>query len=206
MARFEDLLSDTRAGLPGAPDFIILKALRAGAEELCRESHCWRQLLDPMSTAVDGAELELEVPDGARVEKVLYAKCDGTVMQQGRAREVLSLTGSGSWCYAFALDPLRPVLHLRPVPDRVRSIEVMAVLVPLHDAASLPDELVSKYRRGIVALAKAHVMALSPGMPYHNLQEAAIQSGLGQEWITRAKREQHSGGHVLLRVAPRRFC
>lgn len=202
------MLAETRAGIPAAPDLVLLRELRNGAEELCRQSHCWQEVLDPIGMQGGVFEYDLGAPSGSRVERILWAKYNGRIIDSNaRDREVLKQLASDGAPRAISLSPSTPTFHVYPTPraSDTENVEIMAVLVPLPNATSIADHIIDKYRRGIIAIAKARLMGLAPGMPWHNPQMAAVQAAVGDEWVLRAKREQHSGGHTLLRVAPRRF-
>lgn len=208
MARLDTLLGETRAGIPGAPDPVLLRALRNGAEELCRQSQCWQEQLDPIQMQAGVFEYDLSPPAGTRVERIVWAKYNGRLMDWNvRDRDLMAQTASTGAPRAISLSPSTATFHVHPTPreNDTANVDVYAVLVPLPNATSVADHIINKYRRGIIAIAKAQLMALSPGMPYHNPQMAAVQADIGNEWIVRAKREQHSGGHVPMRVAPRPF-
>ena len=209
MARFEDMLTDTRAGLPAAPDILILGALRRAAAELCRQSHVWQERLDdqPVISGID--EYDSGAPSGARVERIVWVKYNGRLLddQQLRERELLAQTASVGAPRAYSVSTSAQRFNVWPTPGVADTgvLSVYATLVPLPTASSLPDDIAAEYRPGIVALAKADMMVLSPGMPWHNPQEAAIQKDIGDGWIVRAKRKQFGGAHTQLRVAPQRF-
>ncbi len=209
MARFEDMLPDARAGLPAAPDPVILGALRRAAAALCRESHVWQEVLDDQPAVPGQSEYDIGAPSGARVERAVWVKYKGALLDfHVRDRELLAQSAVPGVPRAYSTSTAAQVLHLWPTPavGETGPIAVYATLVPLPSATTLPDDIAIAYRPGLIALAKADLMALSPGMPWHNLKEAAVQSEIGHEWIVRAKRNQHSGGHVPLRAAPRMFA
>ncbi len=205
MARFEDLLPDARAGLTHAPDRLILRALRRGAMELCRQSHVWREALDPIAAVIGTHTYEFGQPTGSRVERAMVLKFNGVMLQQARPQDLIALDAATGTPRCFALMPGQQEFRVHPTPDTAGEFEAFVALSPKADAQTLPDDLMREYAVGIIALAKAWLMAMSPGMPYHNLQEAAVQAAIGDEWVVRAKREQHGGGHAPLKVKIPRF-
>lgn len=208
MASFDTLLPDARAGLPAAPDRLILRALRRGAMELCRQSHVWQERLDPI-TLVAGTDMyDMDAPSGARVERIMVCKVNGRSIQQARPQDLELLDAATGMPRCFSLMPNTQQVMLHPAPDANAagvSLSLYVALSPTETATTLPDDLMREYALGIIALAKAQLMGSSPGQPYHNLQEAAVQAAVGADWISRAKRQQHGGGHTELRVRPRPF-
>lgn len=209
MARFEDMLPDARAGLPGAADFTILNALRRSAAELCRQSEVWQQQLDAFAVQAGVSQYDLSPPSGARVARIIWLKYDGTKIYPLAER---GLQGKDDGAIGpptnYSQSTSAQTLTLYPTPGTTdtKLIEIYATLVPLPNATTLPDDLAIEYRPGIVAGAKAELMAVSPSMPYHNPQEAAIQGAISDGWITRAKRRNASGAlGIPLRADPRRL-
>lgn len=177
--------------------------------ELCRQSHVWRELLDPISAVVGERTYELGAPSGARVERVMVLKLDGKLLQQARPQDLLAQESATGKPRCFALMANTQEFIVYPTPDSTvtgTTFELFVALSPLSNATTLPDDLMREYALGFIALAKAHLMSTSPGMPWHNLQEAAVQAAIGEDWTIRAKREQHGGGHTPLAVKQRPFA
>ena len=195
-----------RAGLTQAPDPVILRALRRASGELCRQSHVWREELETFAL-VSGEKLyELEAPSGARVERIMVLKVDGRLLAQARPQDIFELreTPGTPRCFGFSATTQEVVFS--PVPDtNGLAVQVYAALVPMPDSDELPDDVLAEYGPGLIALAKAHLMLTSVGMPYYDPRAAAVHAAIGEEWIVRAKRDQHGGGHTPLRARPRPF-
>lgn len=208
MARFDDLLPDARSGLTQVPDAILLRALRRGAMELCRQSHIWRESLDAIA-AEDGVHTyELGAPSGTRVERIVVMTFNGRAMQQARPQDLVALDSASGTPRCFAQMPVTQEFRLHPTPDASaagKSIEAFVALSPLANATTIPDDLLREYALGIISLGKAWLMGTSPGMPWHDLRQAAVQQAIGDEWVLRAKRDQHGGGHTPLTMKLRPF-
>lgn len=208
MARFDELLPDARSGLTHVPDNILLRALRRGAMELCRQSHVWRESLDPIAAESGTHTYELSPPGGTRVERIVVLKFDGKALQQERPQDLIARDEASMQPCRFALMPVSQEFRVHPTPGATaagKSFEVFAALSPLSNATTLPDDLLREYALGIISLAKVWLMGTSPGMPWHDLREAAVQEAIGAEWVLRAKRDQHGGGHTPLSVKLRPF-
>lgn len=209
MADLQDLLSDVRSGMAQAPDRTLLRALQRAAVYFFAQSHAWRAQIDTINLQAGVARYDVDAPPGAIVERVMVAKVDGSPMRsQLRPRELFmlqELTGRPS---VFAIDQLEQVIALHPTPGSSEdgiALDLFAVIVPTESIRQVPDSLMHRYRPGIVAYARADMFGLHPEMPWHNPKEATSQRALGDEYMTRAKRDQVSGGHVELRVQPRAF-
>lgn len=209
MASFEVMYPDVRAAAAQAPDRLILRALRHAATELCFASHVWREALDPIPAESGVAVYDYGAPTGSRVEKVLSLKFKGRVIDyNARPREVAMLDSTVSGPpLSWANNPITQQFTVWPTPgvDDVGDFEAFVVLVPTDTATSLPDGIIQAYRQGIIAYAKAELLALAPSMPWYDPNNATMQRQLGDEVTARAKRDQLSGGHVQMRVQPRRF-
>lgn len=177
--------------------------------ELCRQSHVWREVLDPIVAETGTHTYEFGQSAGTRVERVMVLKFNGSLLQQARPQDLLALDAATGTPRCFALMPGQQEFRVHPTPTAAQagqSFEAFVALSPQADAVTIPDDLMREYAIGIIALAKAWLMLSSPGMPYHNLQEAAVQAGIGEDWIVRAKREQHGGGHAPLKMKIPRFA
>jgi hypothetical protein len=207
VARFEDMLPNARAGLPAAPDIVILGALRRAAAELCRQSHVWQEQLDDQAAQPGTSVYDIDAPSGARVERIVWLKYNGRLLEcVERERELLARSPSIGPPRIWAQSTSAQTFAVWPTPGEgdTGPLTAYVTLVPLENASSLPDDIAAEYRPGLIALAKAELMA-KPGMPYYNPTESLRQDAIGQDWIVRAKRKQVSGAHVLLRVQPRPF-
>lgn len=208
MARFEDMLPDARAGLPGAADFTILNALRRAAAEVCRQSEVWKAALDPFNTQPGVTQYDLDAPSGARVARIRWLKYNGVRIEPMDEGDLLGLDPATGAPYRFAQSISAQTVTLFPTPTSIDTglVEIYATLVPLPNASTIPDDFAIAFRPGIVAMAKAELMAVSPTMPYHNPAEAQVQAAIGNEWIAAAKRREANGAMgVPLRAEPRRF-
>lgn len=210
MARYDDMLTDLRGAVYGAPDPILLRALKRATQELCKRSQCWRETLED-TYAQDGVgTYEFMAPFESVVDKVIHVKLGGKLLRySSRPDELLQRPSDASgrpcmWSQAAATQELM----LWPTPgadDHNAVISVYAVLSPTQRSTELPDMLVDEYGQGIVAQAKYELLMNSPGMPWHNPAQAQQQERLAADWFARAKRAQHSGHSQLLTVQPRRF-
>lgn len=206
MARFADLLPEARIGLASAPDLSIEAALRRGTQRLLRDSQLWTADLDPFALAAGVDTYDLE-PDLSRavVEKLLVVKVGGNRLAPARLVDLRALTsGEGTPTFAaLTVDGRQIVLH--PAPDLAsvgRLVRVHAALTLVRSAREFPDFLADEWHDAIVAAAHAEMYG-NRAMPWYDPQKALERELRYSEEAARAKRKQHSGGHVSMFVAPR---
>ncbi len=210
MALFEDMLPDVRGAAYGAPDPILLRALRRATQELCKSTQVWREILDD-TYAQDGiGAYEFSAPFEAIVDKIIHVKLDGRLIcTQVRPDDLKAQPETDpGWPRLYAQHSVRQELLLWPPPgpdEHDRVISVYAVLSPSQRAIDLPDALVDEWGQGIVARAKWDLLSNAPEQPWHNPRNGAMQREIADEVFVRAKRSQHSGHSTLLTVRPRRF-
>lgn len=207
--RFEDMLDNCRAGLPGAADFTILGALRRAAAELTRQSEVWQQTLDPIIVRSGKITYDYGAPSGSRVQRISFAKLDGveidcTLREQDTGGMNYSATGKPR---ALIPSMSAQTFDVFPTPDATADggvLSIKAVLVSLDTALTFPDDLGQEYKPGIVAGAKFELMSQHKGMPYYDPKGAVEQEEVAYAWIVRAKRRNLSGG-TQTRVRPQPF-
>lgn len=209
MARYEDMLPDVRGTVYGAPDIIILRALRRAAQSLCKSSQCWRETLDDTYAEAGVSAYEFASPFESVVDKIICVKVDGKeVGRQVRPDDILRQPEQTGFPRMFAQHAHRQELLLWPAPgadENEHVISVQAVLSPTLRATEIPDGIVAEYQQGIVAAAKADLLLNSPGQQWHNPELAGVQQSIADQIFAQAKRAQHSGHSMLLSVVPRRF-
>lgn len=209
MARLNDLLPLVRSAAYGAPDGVLLNALRRAAQELCQGAQCWREQLEDVYIQTGVARYEFNAPFEANVQRVLWVRFDGRLVRtQMRPDELLAHTPTTGEPRAFAQDAQTQELLLWPTPTAAENnkvLQVCAALSPTLRTDELPDGIADEYGRGLAAWAKWDLLTNAPEMPWHNPQLGMAQERYATEIFTRAKRAQHSGHSVPLTVQPRRF-
>lgn len=150
MAAFESLAPLVRRRVAGAPDFVIVDALRVSAREFCRLSWFARRRIE--------VPLVAGQPDYfVRVENYTQEEVIGivTVTHRGRSLcpsppDAYSRTGNPS---AFAFMPPE-TLQVIPVPGAESAspsepLVVVAVIQPADDASDLGADLSMEWDQGI---------------------------------------------------------
>jgi hypothetical protein len=208
VARVEDLLIDARVDLPSATDHGIVRALIRSAGRFFRQSGVWRERIDPIALKAGADSYSLAAPSqGARVERVIVATFNGRPMELVRERDMFDLPRSEGPPRAIAIRSQNDECVVWPIPrqeEAGKQILVFAVIVPTASVRTLPDALLDEWRDGIVSGAKADLMSM-PGMAWTNAAAAMNYERRFEEEVSRAKREQVSGGHAPLNVRPVRF-
>jgi len=210
VALLEDLLSETRPGLAQLPDVSLVAALRRGAQRFLRESQVWADDLDPFALVLERHTYPLQLPDGARVERILTLKVNGRAIEtQLRPREMRALNASeGSptaWAILDSQDEQSVAFDRSATASEVGQLVLIhAALAPTNEAAELPDWIVNDWHDGIVAGARMELLG-QRGMPHYDPDAAARERFNFSMDVARAKRVQVSGRHALLRAQPRRW-
>lgn len=209
MAQLADMLDGVRGVAYGAPDPILIRSLRRAAQELCRYSQAWRELLPTFRTRLGVTAYPLLAPDGAHVERIVWVKIDGRQAEaQMRPDELLLQRATDGRPRRWAQAPAEQDLLLWPAPDAEHvdlPVEAFAVLSLGPTGDTLPDGLVLEYGPGIVAWAKWDLLASAPEQPWHNPPASAPHRAFADEIFAAAKRAQHSGHSMPLTVSPRRY-
>ncbi len=96
-------------------------------------------------------------------------------------------------------------MALDPIPDRVYSLLVSAIVQPKENAAQVPETGLTKYRTGIEAGALAYLHSL-PGQPWSDARMAEFRRREFQSSINNAKAEVQRGFNTgSVRARPRGF-
>ena len=203
------LLNEARVGLAAAPDPSVESALRRAAQRFFREAHVWKHRMEPITLEANTMEYPVEVPAGTRVERVVAAKLGGTSCDVGlmRYEDIFLLGFEKGAVQAVALTPLSDQIALWRVPDENnagQALELLVSLAPTMQAREIPDALADEWHDGIVAGARAEMFA-NKDMPWFDPGMATYAENQYAEVVARARREEHSGHHVNLRVRPRPF-
>lgn len=208
MALLEDLLPETRPGLSQLPDVSLVAALRRGAQRFLRESQVWADDLDVFALVAGQHTYPLQLPDGARVERILTLKVRGkpidTQMRPRELRALAEVEGPPSAWAIFDREDEQVVAFDR-TPTAIEAgapVAIHAALAPTNDATELPDWIVTDWHDGIVSAARAELFG-QRGTPHYDRDAAADERFRFSMDAARAKRVQVSGRHALLRAQPR---
>lgn len=210
MALLEDLLPETRPGASQLPDVSLVAALRRGAQRFLRESQVWADDLDVFGLVLGQHTYALQLPDGARVERVLTVKVNGRPLElQLRPRELRALPevdGPPTAWAIFDSQDEQVIGFDRAATEREAgwAVAIHASLALTNDATELPDWIVTDWHDGIVAAARAELFG-QRGTPHYDPEAAAAARFSFTMDVARAKRVQVSGRHALLRAQPRRW-
>lgn len=209
MKRWSDLLPEARVGMAAAPDPSIEAALRRSAQRFLREAHVWREKLEPIVLEAGEMEYDVELPPGSRVERIVDARVDGLSCAVGlmRYQDLFALGPAEGAVQAVALTPDSARLAVWRIPTEAQEeqeVELLVALAPTMDARGIPAHLADEWHDGIVAGARAEMFA-NKDMPWFSPEMAQHAEMVYADVVARARREEHSGHHVNLRVRPRLF-
>jgi len=156
----ESLANNCLQFAPDCPRFIIVKALREAAIELCEVSDIWQAELEDLPLTIGVTDYDLSPPTGAQINHVL-----GVFRTEGNSRQplrkvdqiaVLSSIATGRPSVFSQNDS--DTLTLSPIPDATETLSVLYSLKPSNTATSIPD-----------AVAKENTDALMYGATYRLL-------------------------------------
>lgn len=169
----------------GCPVPVADTELRNAAAEFLARTRAWREWLEPVTVASDGAkEFDLDVPQGSMVVRLESVTINGTAR---------AIDGS----FDLASDP---VLHQqmtdgfsstdRQVALSSRSLPAGSViqfrvsLAPAKDATSIPDHIAKQYEDGIVAGA-LHRIRTIPNQTFSDDNRGALDLAIFEREVNR---------------------
>lgn len=210
--QIQDLFTYILSEIPGCPDSQVIQAIRASAIELCVETHCWSDVLDPIPLQDGVSEYDVDAPNGARVVTVREVWTANQQLQpvdmialQERVPNWQSATSSIPTYYNTTSEP--SVLRVYPIPnsDAAAYLTIRAAFAPTLAATTLPDSMLNKYLETVVAGALSRLM-FAPSKSWSNPQLAAYYSGEFSKGVVRAKTDTiHEKTQGSLTVKPIRF-
>lgn len=198
MASYEAFLSRVLPDVTGCPELVALQAIKDAAIEFCEKSHVYQQDLDPMTAIKAISEYDLEAPTGYVVARVMSAwfnneKLEPAAPDMLRVPDAYRLT-AGQSQPKFYFQKTAKTVTLLPVPDQntPSAITIRAALKPSRISESVDDEIYEEYAEVIAHGAKYRLM-LSPGKSYSNQANAAVEKGLFESGINKARARANSG-------------
>ena len=74
---YEDLLPEVIPMAPEAPDFLLIRYIRAAVIELAERASVYQKDLDPISSVATQFEYDFDVPAGTVVHRIQWATFEG---------------------------------------------------------------------------------------------------------------------------------
>lgn len=199
-----DVIADVAQIARQAPNATLIGAYIRAARKFCRESRWYRASLSGATEAGTrtyslGSDTYLEVL-GMRAASAAAATGDpwplgvsntstwGTSTQQGKPRRYAYIPEA-----QFALDP---------IPDGIYTLNLTLVLQPKKGAASVPEELLTKWDQALQDGALSYLLDI-PGMPWTDQMQAERRRRAFQAAISNARadeqREFNAGSQFIRR-------
>lgn len=211
MARFEDLLKDISAEVPGCPEPVMDRELHDAAYDFCRRTGIWREELEPVTPKANVAVYEFVAPFEARVEKVEWGYYGTTQMHfrkesQIRAANHRAEDDTGEPRNFALVRGDRNQFVVNPIPgssETGKDFVFYALLLPTRASTEAPDWLFDEWQDALVhgALERLMRQRAEWGEP----QAAQMHGQLFRQEIARAKREALTGYGAQGQVKMQRF-
>lgn len=133
----------------GAPEPVVLNAVRNACFDFCRKSLFWRETLDPVSYTRGTAEYPLDAPTGAQIVKVVFVNLDELRIvyphtDEDAARENPAYATKQGVLLGFT-QPAADVVRLFPVPQEDGYFVPTVACAPLRTATSVDARLYNLY-------------------------------------------------------------
>lgn len=218
MKSLELLLPLTVISVLGAPEPLVLQALRFACIEFCRRTEVVQRLQVPTNVVAGTQDYVVTVPADMELVRVLGAAYQGfwlTPVAPDDVRSDTALRGAdvgiakvltGAPQFFFQKQSDLDTISLYPVPDTsvAGGLLVKAAFCPTTTAATVEDQLVDDWAEGIAAGAVARVQSLA-GQAFSADPTAARK--VFEMAVSSAKRQKMVGKQAAaLRVQPRGFA
>lgn len=173
------MLTDVLPYLAADPsDPVTEYAIRRAVVDFCASTLIWRYIPDPQDVVAGEAYYDIDVPTGAQVNSVLYAKLDGVPLLNKsvewlNANEPRWDTDMGVPKYFTQIDSDQVILALVPDSNYSEALSMMIALYPSATSTSFPAWIASQYGYSIAVGAVSRLM-LMPNKPWTNMQVGAI--------------------------------
>jgi hypothetical protein len=194
----------------GCPDITIEQAVLDACIDFCERSLILRQTLDPTAVVAGVKEVDLDLPSGTRLAKIMKVWVDDREISAVSEDEVGTplahvdsvpgVTGVSSMPTGY-VESSPGTIRLYPAPDKTYSVTVRAALKPSRSATAVDDILFENWVNAITegALARLYVMPEVWG----NAALAAVSAKAFLAFVSSASTEaQHGRGRGELRVRP----
>lgn len=190
--------------VPDCPRFIIVRALREAAIEMCEVSDIWQAEVEDLLTVDGVADYDLSPPTGANINHVLaILRTSGTSrfpLRKVTQEAILSSTSSGP-PQVYTLND-SDTITFSPVPDAasVETLKVLYSLKPSNTATSIPD-FVAKENEDALMYGATYRLLSMPQVSWTNPPVAAEhyrrwRSALGR--VVRKVKYGHAGAPLTV--------
>lgn len=190
---------------PGVPIPIAVRATRSTLRDFCRKTGVYRKQLTSDELSFDGAIYTIAVPTDTQIVSILSPI--GSLSSNAR---IVSATEADldslepGWRSLSATD--QPIVFIalsantfRVVPNSAQSVasdlKVTILLMPTYDAATIDNEVGTRWFDEIAAGAKALLM-VTPGAKWFNPELAAVMAAQYEDGKLEAQKYINAGRHA----------
>lgn len=165
MAKFELLLPEIRAEVPGAMDITIVANIRKAAIDFCDRTRVYRINHDVIKTSGTLMEYDLDPPSKTVVSDIIWVTYDGD--NAINPKELIAKTDEGIRPYTqlsrstytcYYSWPSSKVISVAPQPVAGNNLELRVALKPTPTATSIDDDIYNEWSEAFYhgALARLH--------------------------------------------------
>jgi len=206
--KFADFAPFVQPEAPGAPIFVIERAVREAAIELCQRTDVWKADPERLQIVAGVIDYDLSAPSGAEVAHILDLQRDGASLNKvGNFLELYQRLGNDTireqpWWYT-ATD--NAAIKVARRPKEAEELTLFLSFKPDSTATSIPDAIGREYRKTISTGAIAMLLLMN-GQPWSNGQLGLLNKQLFDRQVgTIARQAKFGFSGASIRVKPRPF-
>ena len=200
---YDKLFPLVQPHVPGCPNVVIESHIAEAAADFCVRSELWRVDLESELTTISENLFEVDVPNGAKLEDILWLAIDGVELTRVSDKYISQndfMDEGTPQFYALYADTYA---RLYPTPDAAFALTGNIVLKPSLTATGLEDFIYETYGRSIAYGAVAEIMAI-PMKEWTNPMASASYMAKFYRDADAAKARDHR--KVPMRIQARPFA
>lgn len=189
---YEQFLREVSPHSGGAPEPLVVNAIRNAAIDFCKRSWCWVYNTTPVGITADTQDYTPTVPSGSKVAQVLYVTYNGKPVEATTRDE--EIRSNPDWRNTTGTTPKRYIVNddgesvaLLPIPSATVAagstgivhdgLHFTVALKPTRASEDVPDWLYENYAEDIAKGALARLYAM-PKKLWTNANLAAVNHSL----------------------------
>lgn len=204
MTNYESFFPYILPEVPGAPEPVIVLAIRNAAIEFCERSLILTRDHDPITLVPKVVDYDLEPPiKETLIIKIQRAFVEGSKIDPLAPDQIRDPAIYNRLYAEYEEQPSTPQYYLQkdersitvwPVPDKIyrNALTMRVAMKPTRDSESVDDVIFEDYAEVIAAGALSRLMA-SAGKPYTNVQMAAVNKMMFDRGVNLAKLRMNAG-------------
>ena len=205
MASYEDFFPYVLPEVIGAPEPVVLLAVRNACIEFCEKSLVLTRDHDPITVLPNIVDYDLEPPRGYLVVKVQKAWIENNKIDPLAPDFVRDASVYNRLFASYQSAPSTPTAYLQkeertitiwPVPDRklTNGLTLRVALKPTRSSDTIDDVIFEEYAETIASGALTRLMS-SAEKPYTNMDMAVVHQAKFMQGVNVA-RQRAGHGHV----------